>query len=53
MLDLEDDISELSSVSSYPSSPGASSQIQLPPPDGIMVTNVHSTTKVKIIDIFK
>jgi len=53
MSDLEDDISELSSVSSYTSSPRAFSQIQLPSPDDIMVTNVHSTPKVKIINIFK
>jgi len=35
MSDLEDDISELSSLSSYPSSPGASSQIILDPPSDV------------------
>ena len=35
MPDLEDDISELSSLYSYPSSPGASSRILLDIPSGV------------------
>ena len=49
MSQVKDDISEQSAVASYPSSPGDSSQIELPPPDDIMVINVFSTTKFKVI----
>ena len=35
MSDLQDNISELSSLSSYPSSPGTSSQISLDTPSGV------------------